>query len=218
MTERNLPVATIEIFQDRDNVRHDVSRIHEGIGIVQAITGGLEVIDDTRKIKIANEGARHVVARNIRWPQFLADMNIVVTEKAIQKEAITRASTVEKRKATDGTAVTGLGVVLIAARSPRASTTTAHELGHLFGLKTGGSLYAPHSLHCADVNCLMHPVVLEKPSDELDNMLDVIGVKRFLGGFLKNVPQRATNYQTDFCFECVRQLRHAANVRALGKL
>ncbi len=105
----------------------------------------------------------------VDWDDYpAADMALVATEKKI-----IRRNNAHQPEQVAGLAVYGPRLALVTAAkwygSQGVQNTTAHEIGHLAGLKDSGSEShdTDHYAHCRDADCVMHYLALSTHMDDL---------------------------------------------------
>lgn len=207
----------IEIFSDADNLPSSAEVALEGVAKVIAIAGRIDVIDERRKIRLSYKPGEDMADQNIRWPNFRADYNLVLTERIFSSEA-DRAQ---------GRHVTGRAhlrvdkpqvAVVSTSASNFADEVVAHEFGHMLGLKNPlGNGLLEGLTHCEKPSCIMYPtsefIVYEVPRA-------VSMPKRWMerAGLVKGVHDvEKYSVTTGFCSDCRDDLQQAAVQKFLSK-
>lgn len=215
---QNLVTGTVEIFHDAESGRLDPGVVLSGLEVVSAIAGRLDIIRQTRLLKVSLPNADEVQVDKIRWPAFEADINMVLTERPLVLAQQSNGTIVESINA--GVAMPFSQVALIdvsSAKFPRM--TTAHEIGHLFGLKNVGTwVDGPEAgAHCRRMDCIMHSTRLEQPEIV---PVSVKGIRKAMQNLKLTPPQYkvvTTCSNAEFCHECTDQLEKAGQKRALAR-
>ena len=152
----------------------------------------------------------------IRWPKFAGDLNVLVTEFPIYHvDTSTEPDPVPLRKdraissPTIGLALPARKIAIVdTQKSPDAlSQATAHEIGHLLGVKKRGDKWDQVD-HCTDAACLM--------ATHADVSKEEIRIpKRGIDAFLERRGYRKAEYKTvdnrnvAACDECSEQIGQA---------
>jgi hypothetical protein len=209
MSERSLFVASIEVFHDQEcGPSPFTDEVLEGIEKVNEVTGGLDIVNVHRGIKIAREGAEAVNVNSVRWPRFPANLNIVITDRPVIKADM---SHVNPGQFLTGTSQRKSRVAVVTAKAgPAMKLSTTHELGHLFGLKSPNTRTShTDGCHCNGAHCAMSP---EAEFSQHEEPTRLFSMPR------RSQPVQRTPRNTDFCGDCADELVHHANIRALEKL
>jgi len=149
-----LAVPTVEIFRDLDDAPADIAPALAGIAMVSEIAGRLDVVNTKRSLRLGYAPGTPIDNREIRWPAFAADFNLVLTGKElVGNEAIADTRPVGRAYVTN----IGPQAAVVSMAAPLAEQTAAHELGHMFGLK---NIFdeSTEDTHCDKVFCIMFPV------------------------------------------------------------
>lgn len=196
----NKPTASVEIFHDVYCGEQDTEGVLQGLAIVEAIAGQLDVVRDTRKLKLTFSSYDPVQMDKIRWPQLGADFNLVLTSRTI----------VNNNYPIEGVSLrNGLQrVAIVDSEYEHLPIVVAHELGHLFRLKETGQVAIDG--HCALPECVMAAgaeaprKTMPKSSSRTERILGKLGLKA--AEFVE-----VNDYDSKhFCDECSDQLEKTA--------
>lgn len=190
---------SLEIFRDVETPDANTDLVESGVGIVnEVIDGKIDITQSSRKMRISKQGAKAVVASRIRWNASSIDFRVVTTSRPIDDENAFVSGFAMRRPNGGGDAV----VSAFHRKELTLATTTAHELGHLFGLKYDGT----DSHHCSDSDCIMFYAA----RTELE---EVKIKKKGIASWLERRGYVAPEYsleevspQQDFCNPCAAQL------------
>lgn len=223
-----LPTLSAEIFCDSDCGSIPTGTTETAIGYLGSITGGIEVIANSRKVKLANNpNQTYIEPSVIRWPAFRADINVVLTTRSVYfGEADDPLPMMDKALAAQLSATLGIAIsngkkpvaLVDVVKSPAVTPIVVHELGHLFGLKEMGISKDPKSSHCLLDNCSMKATYEHRPLIVRDVPT---GIKKVLGWAGINKPRYTMIEERvePFCSECSEQVHKKAyfrRVRASG--
>lgn len=185
---------TVEIFRDATTPDASVDHALDGIEHFGQHTPhtAIEIVGSRRLIRTTDGPV--IDTNRIRWPQMRADLNLIMTERALSESkvipprgAVDPFGSYERR--TIGRSlreVTGYpgssGVAIVNTLTALPSLTVAHESAHMMGLKQRGKAH-DGDRHCTDSDCILYP---EAPQ----------------GSEYSNNP----SLRRDFCQECGPQL------------
>jgi len=210
---------TVEIFQDLHSNAQPVELAHEALGYIATIIGPLDIVDDQRRIRLVNNAEQtYVDFNNVRWPRFAADVNIVLSQRAILQDG--RGIPLHERDAQahrgpSGISQFGGNVALIDTdKTTAVRSAAAHEFGHLYGLKKDGVNADGNSLHCAVRSCVMRPYVNQVPRSFMDVAGAIIERPNPNEGGASRLPLDLR--QRHYCDECAGQLARSVILRTLG--
>ncbi len=151
--------AYIEIMHDQACGVAPVDPVELGLQILSPLVGELEVVRDTRQIKVTDPNLDTVRADKIRWPQIMpANFTIVLTSRElVTADNVASKSGERVLKKLAGIAFIGRDVAIIGTKSRRdtdVSMTVAHEVAHLYEVLSDN---ASTNNHCTDDTCIMYP-------------------------------------------------------------
>ena len=150
---------SVEVFRDRDFPDASVECAEAGISNVERVIRGIQIVRANRLIAVPSVDGGYVDMRHIRWPQFPADLNVVITEKPLLSsgEDLSRDNNwlrVAGLSLNEGLAGS-VRVTVIDVTTGLSAQTVEHETGHLLGLKRRGTTHDGRG-HCTVKNCTMH--------------------------------------------------------------
>lgn len=198
---------TIEVFREPAVPQSEVLYALEGISLVHGVSNAIELTKDSRTLHLKSDPA-WVNTDKIRWPKFSANINIVLTNKALQNnKELESVETGDNLAVSNhlGRAIGKLGllsmssVLLVSTQDPESIvSTTAHEIGHAVGLKRKGEYFDGFG-HCMSTECLMFPF-------DTTQTTTVRTVSKFMGLYRKQVEEtELTRNGHEFCGECTYQ-------------
>jgi hypothetical protein len=206
-------LPSVEIFKDADSGSVDLDAAFEGIELVAQDTGRL-LVESGRRIKLHYGDGNGMDRRPVRWPRFVADFNIVVTDRAFEGDAehegyrpVGRSSLYEA----------GPQAAVVSTESRSVKLTVAHELGHMLGLKRPAGGRLEDIAHCATAACIMHevsqviPVKKMIPSTRGRHWMASLGIVEPQFSF--SLPEPAH----EFCDDCRGDLRLGAVAKFMVK-
>lgn len=197
---------SVEIFRDVNYPDVDTDVALEGIDLINSVVTNLEIVQDTRRLRLGGEATESIRTENIRWPQLDHDLSIVLTRRELLTDSSNEAATKV------GSALrfprTAQGVAIVNVNSFNPAATIAHEAGHLLGAQ-----YPEHAVdtyHCEDETCTMHATMT------ITNDVERVK-KRGLSNWLERHGYRPADYrdvqrspETTFCDSCRNQLSRRA--------
>lgn len=199
MEQKNI---TVEVFRDQDNPKMSVEAAEGGIDRIRRVTTGIEIVRATNILRIADKEAESADIREINWPDFEADMNIVLTNRKID-DGYHKDFTRGISRSVKG--IGALKVAVIDVGRDFSDITVAHEVSHLFSLKESGENWDKHG-HCIDGSCVMHAA----PSFELiTKRVPARGFMKWmyrLGYSDSPYEKQLVPAVDEFCDECALQL------------
>lgn len=175
---------------------------------MSGISSVLEIVKDSRLMHLKSENG-WANTDKISWPKFDANINIVLTHKALQKNSdielldprgdLKVSNYIGRTLGSLGLKYMSAVLLINTANSESTPTTTAHEIGHAIGLKTEGENFDGY-LHCKSSDCLMF-----QASKTL--METITTTSKLFGLYRKTVRsiESVDNGHT-FCDECTHQL------------
>ncbi len=196
---------SVEIFRDIDCPDIDPRIALDGIEMVNEITNGsLQVRSHKGRVRTSTVGAKtlHLSSREPLISNASGDMNLILTNKELvatdfNMNAIGFA---HREKNGGGDAIISIG----GTGSIEPHFTTAHELGHLFGLRYGSDGLGAH---CNTAGCLMQPrpesiLIHPAPRTPMELLFEQ----------LETAPRQDTPFEvrtsTQFCPPCSGELAH----------
>lgn len=211
MSKLRLP--TIEVFHDADSAAIEVEPALTGIEMVSDIAGKLQLINTERRLRLGLD-ADMIDEREIRWPKFAADLNVVLTNRQFSSVNEIGARVVGRAYFEDK----GQRVALVTTQTHFVDEAVAHEVGHLFGLKNVKDIGASEEMgHCPKRLCIMtanhetYEYLVPKQTTMPRRWLERLGIAQ---------PQydiEPYSMTTGFCGGCADDLREAAVVSFMAK-
>jgi hypothetical protein len=190
---------SVEIFRDADNTELDITPVQAGVSMVADVVPQLQIVKDTRKIRLGASASEALRAESIRWPHLESDLSIVVTERELKHDKSARY----RLGFTERWLQKGKSLAIIDSLSLGVEFTTAHELGHMLGLQTP---YPEDPHHCLNATCLM------RASQTKTTQFERIQ-KKGLGNILERYGLRAAEYlkrdvalENAFCDTCKQDI------------
>ncbi|HET6924224.1 MAG TPA: hypothetical protein VFH39_00135 [Candidatus Saccharimonadales bacterium] len=145
-------VTTFEIFHDIDRGKFPTESVEAAITYIGEIIGEHTILSNRSVRLSSNPSSEYIDMEKIRWPKFSADVNIVLTDRALDKppEGSDVALLDLTRRITTGVSNPLSKVAVIdTLRTTAEAATVTHEIGHLFNLKLKGITKSTQSPHCA---------------------------------------------------------------------
>ena len=196
---------TVEIFRDFEFPDSDIRIAHDGIEKANVAAKHLEIVRDTRRLRLGADPTQPLDTDAIRWPRLESDISIVLTGRALLT-----ATSMENATTVGVAHMMPSGeqsVAIINTLGFNAIDTVAHETGHMLHLTYNGN---KDRAHCENKNCTMHAVV--------DGYKDTERVKKTgINAWMERRGYRTAEYiekmfanNTDFCDPCQVQLAQRA--------
>jgi hypothetical protein len=202
--------TSVEIFCDRDFLDQPIDAAYNAISYIGSLIGGMTVVDDTRKIKIASDDSQTFNPEKIRWPELPAEVSIVLTGRRMlnvrDDKYLKGFDSIWGYALHTNKTHPNLAIVNTAEEGFGLSTIIVHELGHIFNLKESGITKDPQSEHCRLDYCAMRPI----PEDTTH---EVRILRNRPLALLEKVGLKRPEYRSEpgdrvlpFCVECTDQI------------
>lgn len=185
----------------------DVAIAREGLAKVASKLSSdpFEIIEDSRKIRIARRESTPVKITNINFPKLEANYAVILTDKDIINDSVNETYGIAQRF-TDQGLVNGVAIVRVNTVEPEL--TTAHEVGHLMNIHY--DTIDTHNPHCATQGCLMTQYAQHEEVSERVR-------KKGIPAFLERQSLQPAEYRSversiarEFCPNCNEQLARRA--------
>lgn len=144
---------SIELFRDIETPCADPSIALPAINYINRLTGdSLQLVDGSKELQISRRYMPTVIANHTAdLITSETDIRLVVTQRDIEIDGNPKALGFSMRNPQKGG---GFAVISTFKMIPETATiATAHEIGHLYGLRYADQ-HDDH--HCEDTSCLMH--------------------------------------------------------------
>lgn len=160
MHKPNRRSLSVEIFRDQMTPRAQIEQATEAIDIIReaAPDTDFHILADNQTFPLGQPAGNFVDLTDFRLNEPLqADINVILTDRILYDQNF-HAVTTPREKLLYGKAFNlarslSRVAVIDAERAP--AMTTAHEVGHLFNVKSIGHTYDGQR-HCIDSDCIMH--------------------------------------------------------------
>lgn len=198
---------SVEVFRDASS-SVDSTAGREGVELVGSFVRNLRIVRSDRAIKLSGSDPGSINPSKVNWPRFSADLNVVLTDKALQLTDEDDKSGVvlgEAQTWSDGTRVAMVDTV---RSGSNAQFVTAHETSHLIGLsykrlgETDG--------HCDIDECLMYPYTTTSTEKTLRPQKGLRAWRERRGYVMPEWDEYEVAIQKSFCGNCIEQLAQRA--------
>lgn len=194
---------SVEIFHDLHTPGIAVDPVLTSLdGIAKLANAEFDILQTTRRIRIAAESSEAIQTHKINWQTLPADINIVLSERPIASDPSTKifGETAIQFGPDLGTRV----CVISTHENNHLVTVATHEICHTLNLKHSGATYDGTG-HCTEEHCLMHATINEqvstrekKPASFKERVLHLLDGPLYEPEFtLKNNTP---------CMECIKQI------------
>ena len=194
---------TVEVFRDADSPEIDTNIGVEGASFVSLATPNLEVVKDTRKLRIPGKESDTLHSGFINFPPLTSNFNILLTTKKVGSIAIQDGITKETVGFAMKLTAPDRSIAVVNVETPDPHLIVAHEIGHMLNLK-----YPNHSdpAHCETPFCLMCASTTSVTTSERIKKRGLDGLLERRGWRPAEYEERTTTQNTSFCDPCNDQL------------